>query len=89
MRISRLFSPPSDPDLVMLTPHEVRVVVYSDAERRAAIAQLRRLRRVLRAQQRSPDPAVPPESVAARLGQVETVLARLKARRRGRRRWLP
>jgi hypothetical protein len=82
------FSSP-DPSLVILTPNEVRVVVYSEAEMRAAIGQLRRLRRTLRGVQRSPDPAVRPADVAARLAQVETVLARLEKRRRGWRRWIP
>jgi hypothetical protein len=82
------FSSP-DPSLVILTPNEVRVVVYTDAEMRAAIGQLRRLRRTLRRQQRSPNPAVRPADVAARLAQVETVLARLEKRRCGWRRWIP
>ena len=89
MRLPRRRLSIPDTPLVMLTADEIRVVVYSDAELRAAIGQLRRLRRVLRALQRSPDPRHRWLSVAVRLGQVETVLARLEARRRGWRRWLP
>lgn len=87
MRFPRLPSRSPDPPVVILTPNEVRVVVYTDAELRAAIGQLRRMRRVLRGQQRSPNPAVRPADVATRLEQVETVLGRLEARR-GWRRWL-